>query len=149
MKKIVLFVLKLGIAAGILIWLIRRSGLDFQSAAAVPLLYPALAVACIMIQLTLTIIRWYFLLRCIGIVLPFREILSLGMQGQFFSLFIVLLDIKIVIDSGPDQIIQTGVLLTECPVFHTDVIRLHCAGKMTHTKLNYVQTDALTVQITA
>ena len=88
MKKIVLFVLKLGIAAGILIWLIRRSGLDFQSAAAVPLLYPALAVACIMIQLTLTIIRWYFLLRCIGIVLPFREILSLGMQGQFFSLFI-------------------------------------------------------------
>ena len=88
MKKTVLFILKLGIAAGILTWLIRRSGLDFQSAASVPLLYPALAVACLMIQLTLTIIRWYFLLRCVGIRLPFREIFSLGMQGQFFSLFI-------------------------------------------------------------
>ena len=88
MKKVVLFVLKLGIATGILIWLILRSGLDFQSAAAVPLRYPALAAACVMIQLLLTIIRWYYLLRCIGIVLPFREIFSLGMQGQFFSLFI-------------------------------------------------------------
>lgn len=88
MKKTLLFILKLGIAAGILFWLIRRSGLDFQSAAKVPLLYPALAVACLLIQLTLTIIRWHFLLRCVGIRLPFREIYSLGMQGQFFSLFI-------------------------------------------------------------
>ena len=88
MKKIILFILKIGIAVGILVWLIRRSGLDFQSAVAVPLLYPALAAACVFIQLVLTIIRWHFLLRCIGIRLPFREIFSLGMQGQFFSLFI-------------------------------------------------------------
>ena len=88
MKKIILFILKIGIAAGILAWLIWRSGLDFQSAASVPLLYPALAVICVFIQLFLTIVRWHSLLRCIGIRLPFREIFSLGMQGQFFSLFI-------------------------------------------------------------
>ena len=88
MKKTILFIVKIGIAAGILIWLIRRSGLDFQSAAAVPLIYPALAVLCVFIQLILTIIRWHSLLCCIGLRLPFREIFSLGMQGQFFSLFI-------------------------------------------------------------
>lgn len=108
MKKTVLFVLKLGIAVAILVWLIRRSGLDFQSAASVPLRYPVLAMACVMIQLVLTIIRWHFLLRCIGIRLPFREIFSLGMQGQFFSLFIPA-------GSVGGDLIKAGILAKRAP----------------------------------
>ena len=88
MRKVVVFLLKLAFAAGILTWLIIRADIKRENFADVPVYCLIGAAVCLMIQIALTSIRWYALLRCIGIRLPFPEVFSLAMQGVFFTLFI-------------------------------------------------------------
>ena len=87
-RKILVFLLKIGFASAIIVWLIRRSDLRIQDVLRVPLFYPLAAFFFLFLQLFLTVVRWHSLLRCIHIRLPFPEVLSLSMQGLFFSLFI-------------------------------------------------------------
>lgn len=88
LKRVALFLLKAGFAAGILTWLIMRNGVTILDITAVPLIYPVMAGVCMLCQILLTGIRWWSLLRYAGLKVPFAEAISLCMQGAFYTLFI-------------------------------------------------------------
>ncbi len=88
MKKALLFFLKMAFAAGILTYLIIHSGITFEDFCRISPVFMVLSGACLLLQIFLTSVRWFSLLRCIGIELSFPETLSLSMQGAFFTLFI-------------------------------------------------------------
>ena len=87
-KKTLKFVLKFGVSAGILTYIICTRDIKWSD---FTLVNPWCIVAsffCIYVQLTLTGIRWFSLLRAVGIRCSLWEALSLQMQGLFFSQFL-------------------------------------------------------------
>ena len=87
-KKVLKFVLKFGVSAGILTYIICTRDIKWGDFTLVNPWCIAGAFLCIYIQLTLTGVRWFSLLRAVGIRCSFREALSLQMQGLFFSQFL-------------------------------------------------------------
>lgn len=87
-RRILSFLLKIGISAAILVWLIHSRDIRMRDFADVGAIFLVLSFFCIMLQLFLTGVRWWILLRAAGIKISFWEAFSLEMQGAFFSLVI-------------------------------------------------------------
>ena len=86
--KIAVLLLKIAAAAGILALLIWKFDLklDRFKGLSVPLLVAA--GICLVLQNALTGVRWYFLMRALGIRVGIFPAVSLSLQGVFFTLFI-------------------------------------------------------------
>lgn len=107
-KKILKFVIKFGVSAGILTYIICTRDIKWQD---FKLVKPWCIVAsffCIYTQVSLTAIRWFFLLRAAGIDCSFREAFSLQMQGMFFSQFLPG-------GSVGGDVVKAGILATRTP----------------------------------
>ena len=87
-KKTLKFVLKFGVSAGILTYIICTRNIKWRDFTLVNPWCIAASFLCIYLQLTLTGIRWFCLLRAVGIRCSLGEAISLQMQGMFFSQFL-------------------------------------------------------------
>ena len=87
-RKILFFILKIGIAAGILIYLVRRSNLNAETFSRIPWWCLVLAGVCLLTQILLSAVRWYSLMRALSLNTRLREAVFLTMQGVFFTLFV-------------------------------------------------------------
>jgi uncharacterized protein (TIRG00374 family) len=107
-KKTLKFVLRFGVSAGILTYLICTRDIKWQD---FKLVKPSCIIAsffCICIQLSLTGVRWFTLLRAAGVKCSFREAFSLQMQGMFFSQFLPG-------GSVGGDVVKAGILATRTP----------------------------------
>ena len=87
--RVAMFIIKFGIAGGIIYWLLSRDFHRFvESVSNVRTGWLAIAAALIFLQMAACAYRWQILLRSQGIKMPFHETLSLYLQGFFFSLAI-------------------------------------------------------------
>ena len=87
-KKVLKFILKFGVSAGILAYIITSRNIKWSDFSLVNPWCIAASFCCIYVQLTLTGVRWFCLLRAAGIRCSLWEALSLQMQGLFFSQFL-------------------------------------------------------------
>lgn len=81
-------ILKAALAAGVIVWLLSRSGVSTADFARLAPAWIVLAALSLFVQNVMTAVRWRVLLRCVGVDLSFLQALSLTMQGIFFTLFI-------------------------------------------------------------
>ena len=86
-KFTVLF-LKMLAAAGILALLVWKFDLKAERFRGLPATLLLAAGGCLLLQNALTGVRWYFLMRAIGIRVGLPAAVSLTLQGVFFTLFI-------------------------------------------------------------
>ncbi len=88
-RSLLLYVLKTGLAAGIIVWIISSNRKDlFDALGKIKLEYLACAVALYAVHLGFGAFRWLMLLRIQSVRVSYFETLSLVMQGFFFSLVI-------------------------------------------------------------
>lgn len=88
-KKVILFIARIGLAVGIIAWLIWRSGDNLLSALKqINLYWLGLGVLVYMAHIPVTAFRWRLLLKTQNIHIGFLEAISLTGQGLFFSLVI-------------------------------------------------------------
>ena len=107
-KKTLKFVLKFGVSAGILTYIICTRDIKWQDFKLVNPWCIAAAFLCIYTQLSLTAVRWFTLLRAAGVNCSFREAFSLQMQGMFFSQFLPG-------GSVGGDVVKAGILATRTP----------------------------------
>ena len=107
-KKILKFVIKFGISAGILAYIICTRDIEWRDFTLVKPWCLAVAFLCIYTQLSLTAVRWFTLLRAAGVNCSFREAFSLQMQGMFFSQFLPG-------GSVGGDVVKAGILATRTP----------------------------------
>ncbi|GEM_PF-1468305 len=86
--KITKFVLKLGVSAAILCYLIFSRDIKWSDFGNVKPIYIFFAFLCVLAQVFLTSVRWRSLLKTAGIRCSVYEAFSLQMQGLFFSQFL-------------------------------------------------------------
>jgi len=90
MKRYLLLVIKLGVAVGLMTWLIAAGTLDF-GALRVLLDRPELAVANLVgfaVPVALAAIRWRMLLRLVDVDVPLKRALNYHVIGLFFRIVI-------------------------------------------------------------
>ena len=107
-KKVLKFVIKFGVSAGILTYIICTRDIEWKH---FRLVNPWCIVAsffCIYTQLSLTGVRWFTLLRAAGVKCSFREAFCLQMQGMFFSQFLPG-------GSVGGDVVKAGILATRTP----------------------------------
>lgn len=88
LKSTVITILKVGFAAALIYWMIRKGALDLNAFA--KLATPSLIVfciACVWVQLFINNYRWLLLLRGQGIHATIRYTFPLTLIGSFFSFF--------------------------------------------------------------
>jgi len=107
-KKILKFVIKFGISAGILTYIICTRDIEWKDFKLVKLWCIVASFFCIYTQLSLTAVRWFTLLRAAGVKCSFREAFSLQMQGMFFSQFLPG-------GSVGGDVVKAGILATRTP----------------------------------
>ena len=78
-KKVLKFILKFGVSAGILTYIICTRDIKWQDFKLVNPWCIAAAFLCIYTQLALTGVRWFTLLRTAGVTCSFWEAISLQM----------------------------------------------------------------------
>ncbi len=86
-RAVAFFLLRIGVAGGIVAWLVlrHRQGLG-EALHGIDLHWLIAAAGLYAVHVVAGAWRWHLLLRVQGIALPFRETFSLLMQGMFFSL---------------------------------------------------------------
>lgn len=107
-KKVLKFMIKFGVSAGILTYIICTRDIQWQD---FRLVNPWCIVAsffCIYTQVSLTGVRWFTLLRAAGVKCSLREAFSLQMQGMFFSQFLPG-------GSVGGDVVKAGILATRTP----------------------------------
>ena len=107
-KKALTFILKFGVSAGILTYIVWKREIKWQD---FKLVNPWCIVAsffCIYAQLCLTSVRWFSILRTAGVKCSFIEAFSLQMQGMFFSQFLPG-------GSVGGDVVKAGILATRTP----------------------------------
>ena len=107
-KKILKFILKFGVSAGILTYIICTRDIRWQDFRLVKPWCIVASFFCIYTQLALTGVRWFTLLRAAGVRCSFREAFSLQMQGMFFSQFLPG-------GSVGGDVVKAGILATRTP----------------------------------
>ena len=107
-KKTLKFVLRFGVSAGILAYIICTRDIKWQDFKLVEPWCIAAGFLCIYTQLSLTAVRWFTLLRAAGVKCSFREAFSLQMQGMFFSQFLPG-------GSVGGDVVKAGILATRTP----------------------------------
>lgn len=107
-KKALKFVIKFGVSAGILTYIICTRDIEWKDFTLVNPWCIAASFLCIYIQLTLTGVRWFTLLRTAGVNCSFLEAFSLQMQGMFFSQFLPG-------GSVGGDVVKAGILATRTP----------------------------------
>ena len=107
-KKTLKFVLKFGVSAGILTYIICTRDINWQDFGRVNPWCIVASFLCVCTQLSLTGVRWFFLLRAAGVDCSFREAFSLQMQGMFFSQFLPG-------GSVGGDVVKAGILATRTP----------------------------------
>ncbi|MCC7475527.1 MAG: flippase-like domain-containing protein [Pirellulales bacterium] len=82
-RRTVTFVIKLALAAAILVWLVVQARDGFAKLAERTLSWPFLgaALACSLATATLSFVRWHILIRALGIEIRLNESLRLGALG--------------------------------------------------------------------
>lgn len=89
MKKLVINLLKYGISLGIIAWLVAdaRSNQTFENLVAQPKQWDLLALAWIlgMAAVVLTIVRWYYLVRALGLPFTLKDAFRLGFLGYLLN----------------------------------------------------------------
>lgn len=87
-KRILLFLLKAGLVAGLLAWLVRSRALDLRyfQVAAPGLPWLVLGVLCIAAGICMTGTRYWLILRRNGIAPPLSRVLRVEFIGTFFNL---------------------------------------------------------------
>lgn len=86
--KIFSMALKLALAAVILLVLIGKADIKIENFAGLDMRWIAAALLAILLQNFLTAVRWWYLMRSVGVKASLFEALSLTMQGLFYTLFI-------------------------------------------------------------
>ena len=107
-KKTLKFLLKFGVSAGILTYIICTRDIKWQDFKLVKPWCIVAAFFAIYTQLSLTAVRWFTLLRAAGVNCSFREAFSLQMQGMFFSQFLPG-------GSVGGDVVKAGILATRTP----------------------------------
>ena len=107
-KKTLKFILRFGVSAGILTYLICTRDIKWQDFKLVNPWCIAASFLCIYAQLSLTAVRWFTLLRAAGVKCSFFEAFSLQMQGMFFSQFLPG-------GSVGGDVVKAGILATRTP----------------------------------
>ena len=107
-KKALKFILKFGVSAGILAYIITSRNIKWSDFSLVNPWCIAASFCCIYVQLTLTGVRWFCLLRAAGVNCSFGEAFSLQMQGMFFSQFLPG-------GSVGGDVVKAGILATRTP----------------------------------
>ncbi len=107
-KKTLKFILKFGVSAGILTYIVCTREIKWQDFRLVNPWCIAAAFLCIYLQLFLTGVRWFTLLRTAGVKCSFGEAVSLQMQGMFFSQFLPG-------GSVGGDVVKAGILATRTP----------------------------------
>ena len=96
MKKLLITLVKIGISVGIIAYLIHDAvGTEtaegeniFRQLVEQPKNWGMLAMACLFCgaAVTMTLIRWWYLVRTLGVSLTFRDALRIGYLGYLFNL---------------------------------------------------------------
>ncbi len=90
MKKLVIGLLKIGISLGILVYLVIRAKSNdvFSDLVARPKDWTLLAAATglYVVAILITFVRWWYLVRALGIEFSLREAVRLGLLGFLFNL---------------------------------------------------------------
>jgi len=107
-KKTLKFILKFGVSAGILTYIVCTRDIKWQDFKLVNPWCIVAAFFCVYAQLSLTAIRWFTLLRTVGVKCSFMEAFSLQMQGMFFSQFLPG-------GSVGGDVVKAGILATRTP----------------------------------
>lgn len=107
-KKTLKFLLKFGVSAGILTYIVCTRDIKWQDFKLVKPWCIVAAFFAIYTQLSLTAVRWFTLLRAAGVKCSFREAFSLQMQGMFFSQFLPG-------GSVGGDVVKAGILATRTP----------------------------------
>ena len=107
-KKTLKFLIKFGVSAGILAYIICTRDIKWQDFKLVKPWCIVAAFFAIYTQLSLTAVRWFTLLRAAGVKCSFREAFSLQMQGMFFSQFLPG-------GSVGGDVVKAGILATRTP----------------------------------
>ena len=82
-------IVKVLVAAGLLIWLVRSGRLDFHLLVSAPLsVYHVLGILLLLLSMLVQALRWWWLLKAQEIDLSFRQTLGLFWIGHFFSLLL-------------------------------------------------------------
>lgn len=107
-KKTLKFLLKFGVSAGILTYIVCTRDIKWADFKLVKPWCIVVAFFAIYTQLSLTAVRWFTLLRAAGVKCSFREAFSLQMQGMFFSQFLPG-------GSVGGDVVKAGILATRTP----------------------------------
>ena len=107
-KKTLKFLLKFGVSAGILAYIVCTRDIKWQDFKLVKPWCIVAAFFAVYTQLSLTAVRWFTLLRAAGVNCSFREAFSLQMQGMFFSQFLPG-------GSVGGDVVKAGILATRTP----------------------------------
>ena len=107
-KKTLKIILKFGVSAGILTYIVWKRDIKWRDFRLVNPWCIAAAFFCIYAQLSLTAVRWFTLLRTVGVKCSFFEAFSLQMQGMFFSQFLPG-------GSVGGDVVKAGILATRTP----------------------------------
>jgi uncharacterized protein (TIRG00374 family) len=88
-KSTAFFLVKCGIAAALVIWLVRTGKLDFKALAAVRLGWAIVAVFVLqLLMLTLPLVRWFVIARSQKLELSLAKSFHIGFMGYFASLLL-------------------------------------------------------------
>jgi uncharacterized membrane protein YbhN (UPF0104 family) len=89
-KRLLVTLLKVGVSVGILAWLFVEAQRNavFYDLWERPKRWGLLGVACALefLAVLVTLVRWHFLVRALGLPLPLRETLRIGFLGYLFNL---------------------------------------------------------------
>lgn len=89
-KRLLLTVLKIGLSIGIIVYLViqARNNNAFEELGKRPKNWWCLsaAAACIFFGVVITLVRWYYLVRALGIPFRLRDAFRLGFLGYLFNL---------------------------------------------------------------
>lgn len=88
LKNLTMTLLKLTIAAGLIIWMISKGAIDFSVLKLIT--HPLFLFTFLLLtltQITVNTLRWHWLLKGVGISIPFRYTLSTSFVGLFFNYF--------------------------------------------------------------
>ena len=88
MKKNIVFLLKVGFAGGLLYWLISSGKLDFSQTRIIFdswQFFAFLVLPVLFLAMSLQNLRWWLLLKLLGLKIPFRQAFALTWIGNFFS----------------------------------------------------------------
>ena len=91
MKKNILFLLKVGCAGGLLYWLISSGKLDFSQTRIILdswQFFAFLVLPVLFLAMSLQNLRWWLLLKLLGVKIPFRQAFALTWIGNFFSVIL-------------------------------------------------------------